>query len=293
MNLFWTSVILVLALVISGVVEASTMQPQGIYGSDDRKEVCEHEDVSLRMLAHGTLAMVQKTAVNVDDAGKFILNTKTYGEKQSLCKTESFWSQPTVADCSGFLIGEDLLVTAGHCVFKASCGKDLWVFNYQMKSDGSFEKTFEKEDVYKCQEILVREQSKTIDYAVIKLNRKVRGGVPVKMRTGPEPKVGDGMFVIGYPMGLPAKIAGNANLRKWGVQKRYFVANLDTYGGNSGSPVFNANTLEVEGILARGDVDFVNNGACKVSKKCTDGGCDGEEVTNITYVIESLRANLR
>lgn len=293
MNLFWSAVILILALAISGAVEAIEIGPQGIYGSDDRKEVCEHEDSSLRMLANGTLAMVQHTAVKVDEAGKFILDAKTYGEKQSLCKTESFWSQPNVADCSGFLIGEDLLVTAGHCVFKSSCGKNMWVFNYQMKSDGSFEKTFEKEDVYKCREILVREQSKTIDFAVIRLDRKVRGGVPLKMRTGPEPKVGDGMFVIGYPMGLPAKIADNANLRKWGIQNRYFIANLDTYGGNSGSPVFNAKTLEVEGVLVRGDVDFVNSGDCKVSKKCTDRGCDGEEVTNITFVTESLRANLR
>ncbi|WP_420540401.1 S46 family peptidase (plasmid) [Paenibacillus polymyxa] len=33
----------------------------------------------------------------------------------------------------------------------------------------------------------------------------------------------------------------------------FFVANLDTYGGNSGSPVFNSDTHEVEGILVRGE----------------------------------------
>ena len=36
----------------------------------------------------------------------------------------------------------------------------------------------------------------------------------------------------------------------------YFTANLDTYRGNSGSPVFNAITHKVEGVLVRGEQDF-------------------------------------
>ena len=60
------------------------------------------------------------------------------------------------------------------------------------------------------------------------------------------------------------------------------MANLDTYGGNSGSPVFNAQNNKVEGILVRGETDFVSNGQCNVSLVCPSTGCRGEDVTRAT-----------
>ena len=60
---------------------------------------------------------------------------------------------------------------------------------------------------------------------------------------------------MGHPSGLPLKYADGA--RVFETENDYFSTNLDTFGGNSGSPVFNADTLEVEGILVRGDTDYV------------------------------------
>ena len=70
------------------------------------------------------------------------------------------------------------------------------------------------------------------------------------------------------------------------VNPIYFSSNLDTFGGNSGSAVFNADTGEVEGILVRGEADYVNDRrrGCKVPNQCSDGGCRGEEVTRITNI---------
>ena len=62
----------------------------------------------------------------------------------------------------------------------------------------------------------------------------------------------------------------------------HFVANLDAYGGNSGSPVFNSDTHEVEGVLVRGDTDFVLQGGCRVSLVCPTTGCRGEDCTRVT-----------
>ncbi len=55
-------------------------------------------------------------------------------------------------------------------------------------------------------------------------------------------------------------------------RREFFVANLDTYGGNSGSPVVDARTYVVEGILVRGEDDFVQNDGCYVSLVCPDAG---------------------
>ena len=49
---------------------------------------------------------------------------------------------------------------------------------------------------------------------------------------------------MGHPLGLPVKYAANASVRENGVAD-HFVTNLDSYGGNSGSAVFNAATRVV------------------------------------------------
>lgn len=49
------------------------------------------------------------------------------------------------------------------------------------------------------------------------------------------------------PAGLPQKIAGGAKVRS--IQTGFFVANLETDGGNSGSAVFNLSNGVIEGIL--------------------------------------------
>ena len=66
-------------------------------------------------------------------------------------------------------------------------------------------------------------------------------------------------------------------------QLAFFVANLDTYGGNSGSPVFASDTNRVEGILVRGETDFEQTPAgCQISLVCPTSGCRGEDITRTT-----------
>jgi len=73
----------------------------------------------------------------------------------------------------------------------------------------------------------------------------------------------------------------------------WFTADLDTYGGNSGSPVFNARTHEVDGILVRGEMDFEFHSGCQKSKRCGKNDCRGEEVTHIEPVIRRLSSTPR
>jgi V8-like Glu-specific endopeptidase len=80
---------------------------------------------------------------------------------------------------------------------------------------------------------------------------------------------------------LPLKVAENAFVRD-NSNSSYMTCNLDTYGGNSGSPVFNSETHEVEGILVRGETDFEPSGNCNVSLVCPTTGCRGEDVTRTT-----------
>ena len=91
--------------------------------------------------------------------------------------------------------------------------------------------------------------------------------------------VGDELYVIGHPAGLPLKVADGARVRQ--IKDEHFVANLDTYGGNSGSAVFSMETDKVVGLLVRGETDFVwdSEHQCKRSNRCGNFGCSGEDVT--------------
>src|SRR6185295_6557109 len=100
------------------------------------------------------------------------------------------------------------------------------------------------------------------------------------------------IIVIGHPAGLPTKVAGGAAVRDE-KPAGYFTANLDTYGGNSGSAVFNAVTGLVEGILVRGENDYVWKGSCRVSNVCTNEGCRGEDVTKVSALADIIPAPSR
>jgi hypothetical protein len=99
----------------------------------------------------------------------------------------------------------------------------------------------------------------------------------------------DGVFVVGHPCGLPQKVAGKARVAD-NRETTHFAATLDTYGGNSGSGVFNATTFELEGLLVRGQTDFVSVGGCYVSQVYPSTGSKGEDVMRTAGWLAQLPA---
>src|SRR5262249_3665943 len=110
---------------------------------------------------------------------------------------------------------------------------------------------------------------------------------PIALRRSGAIGAGTRLYVIGHPSGLPAKFADGAEVRT-ASDPAFFTANLDTYGGNSGSPVFNAATHEVEGVLVRATTDFVPVGMCLVSAVCPTSGCSGEDCTRVSEFLPRL-----
>jgi hypothetical protein len=256
-----------------------------IYGEDDRKDLFDSaNDPKMAALARSTAILVKKDDMT-QEGSKYKMPVETFGEAMELCKEEPFFEQPSPGFCSGFLVGEDLFATAGHCITSASmCDGINLVFGFGYDYQGKDLSTVDAADVYSCKSIVSRSQEggRGNDYAVIKLDRPVTDRDPLKLNRRRVLKVGDGVTVIGHPSGLPTKITSKANVRTNDSTKPYFVANLDTYGGNSGSAVFNTKTGKVEGILVRGETDFVYRGACMVSNRCTETSCRGEDVTRVS-----------
>lgn len=277
----------IFALATSDFSHAAAMRPLVIYGADNRLEVYEEADASRRDLARSVVAIMPSDALRTSAAGTAQVTGMKFGQMNNLCPNEKFYDQLAPAYCSGFLVADNIIATAGHCVQDPNfCSDAKFVFDFSLDAKGRDPNSIKSLDVYGCKRVIFEEiDGRGADYAFVELDRNVVGRTPV--RFAPQaPKPGDSVFVIGHPVGIPAKIAGGAKVRR--NTPGYFVANLDTFGGNSGSAVFNEGTNEVAGILVRGEQDFIRRGSCNVSYQCKDELCRGEDVTNAEIVAEKL-----
>jgi V8-like Glu-specific endopeptidase len=263
--------------------------PKVIYGEDGRREIYEVETAVVRDIADSTVALIPTRNILARAGGTFEIRAGTMESEMRVCPSEPYSQQPAAAMCSGSLVGPDLIATAGHCVSNADCSKYSFVFGYRMNNSSSANMSIGGTDIYTCKEIVAREYTNNQDYALVRLDRAVIGHRVLPVSSTPV-QSGEEVYVVGHPSGLPTKVTLGGKVRS--QQKGYFVTNLDTYGGNSGSAVFSAASNEIVGILVRGESDFVssqeNGKSCRKSNVCSEDGCRGEDVTNISYISDAL-----
>jgi len=105
----------------------------------------------------------------------------------------------------------------------------------------------------------------------------------MQVRRSGSPALDDPLVMVGHPVVLPKKVDAGAVVKDPNGSVAFFMANTDSYGGNSGSPVCNRLTGVVEGILVRGNADFTTSGGCVRSRVCPDSGCPTwEEISKST-----------
>ncbi|MCK6595801.1 MAG: serine protease [Bacteriovoracaceae bacterium] len=280
---------LAFALLFSILPTQAKLTPKVVYGQDDRLDVYETVNQTHLKLATATAAMIPSNSLQAQSDDSIEITGGTL-EGDGMCATERFAKQRTAAMCSGFLVGDQYLVTAGHCIqTKADCKNNNWVFDYNVKSKDQADYVVSQSNVYGCSEIISQklERSSQDDFALIKLDRPVVGIQPLKFRTAGKITDKARLIMIGHPSGLPTKIEAGGSVRN-NKNSVYFQATTDSYGGNSGSAVFNFDTGEVEGILVRGDTDYKYDSrkGCYVTNVCREDSCRGEDVTRITNIAE-------
>jgi len=263
-----------------------------IYGIDGRKDLYEVTNPLYLKLAASTTALVKKSDIQQNSSGVVKINAQTFAEVIGVCKKEKFSDQPSGAFCSGSLIGKNLMLTAGHCITSQDdCDSTKFVFGYDVAKKGKYPTAVPEQDVVGCKSIVYRvENGDGADFGLIQLDRDVTNHEPLTLAMGRTNSTIDKdtkLLMIGHPAGIPTKIEDSAKVRD-PSPNGFFVANTDSYGGNSGSAVFNQATGEIEGVLVRGDTDYVQDGSCYVSNVCAEDGCRGEDITKVSEVIAQL-----
>ena len=292
MKIFFT-----LALISSSLLAHAYGPDAVIYGDDHRLEV--HESlVQYQDWARSAATMISHKKISGLPNGLNLLEQLSLEELMkkegdpdiSFCSEERFVHQPNPGMCSGFLVAPDLILTAGHCAqVENFCDEYKWVFDFKLESNNEAGKNIPAQNIYSCKKVItsILNMDLGLDYGLVQLDRKVVGRSPLKVRTEGSVRDQESLVIIGNPSGLPLKVAAGAKVRK-NNHPFYFSANLDSFQGNSGSAVFNQRTGVVEGILVRGENDFILNSGqmCIESNKCEDDECRGEDVTRITAIPE-------
>ncbi|MDJ0893859.1 MAG: serine protease [Alphaproteobacteria bacterium] len=262
------------------LVKALREAQKVIYEIDDRDDIFNVTDPSVRSNADSVVSLVDFGDLIDNGDGTSTIRTQHFGTALGLCSSERFRDQPTAPFCSGFLVAPDIVATAGHCIDGGTLPRTRFVFGFRMKNSTEARLVVPNDDIFRGTAIIDRklEVGNGSDYALVQLDRPATGRPITKIRRNGKIGKGEPLYVIGHPSGLPQKYAPGAKVRD-SSPDAYFVANLDTYGGNSGSPVFNEKDHVVEGILVRGETDFVFDGSCRVSNVCPTTGCRGEDVT--------------
>lgn len=248
-----------------------------IFGADDRRQYYEVEGLRQRV-ADSTVALVASDKVTANADGSYTLDaSRTYAQKHTLCSDQPFASEPAPAFCSGFMVGPDLIATAGHCgVLGPGCANTVVVFGFRKDDASTVRGTVPAQDAYRCTAVLDELYTPWSDYQIFRVDRPIVGRTALPLRRSGRPALGTPVFLSAHPAGIPVKVGGGATVQE-NSDYQYFSANLESVGGSSGGPVVNAETGLVEGLLFLGFTDYRldTERSCNVLTACPDSGCPG------------------
>lgn len=260
---------------------------KAIYGRDDRVDEYSITDPEILAVGAATAMLLPRASLQERPDGTFKLPEETLIQWHrqraqeyylpSLCSSVRFKEQPIPAECTGFLVAPDIILSAGHCTACISDSNDTAVvFDFVMLDAKTPVSTVDRGDVYYCKEVIAQSSGKP-DWAIIRLDRPVHNREPLPIRHSGKIADDQPVLAIGHPWGLPRKYDLGGSVRD-NNDIREFQASVDAFMGSSGSPVLNLDTLEVEGILVADNqgftIDYQHGVICMRSIRCSDEeGC--------------------
>ena len=290
--------LLTVIILVSSVYGETISGPKAIYGKDNRSFVRNKKSqIELSNISKSIALIVSKD--NVEE--KFftsLIKADLINDKSglNLCIDQRFSGHHSVMSCTGFLVSKNILATAGHCFMSNyDCEAKKIIFHVLDSNEVNNGYKVAHQNVFNCKRIIKTELDSTgeKDFALIELDREVMGADPLKL-SKKMIDLNTDVFMIGHPLGLPQVITTSAKVIDTSSPTQ-FKTTLDSFAGNSGSPVFNASTFEVEGVLVAGQEDFdtSENGCLKYKtfSEIFDGSSSslGESVSRISEMFPFIK----
>lgn len=231
--------------------EKPWMQSGGAWSLGGRLEFYESNNSVLRTATESTAMIMKKGDLeSAKKSGHLQLSKdakrRTCCAKNAVCRP--YGGQAAMGRCTGFLVAEDTLVTAGHCVDRLGCDAIRAMFGIYKEDDGDAVMPVAEQNVFACKKVLEQEFTALSDYAVIQLDRKVKNQKPLPVRETSEAMKDESVGLVGGPGGVPLKLSGAGKVRPIEPSEAFFVEGWEAVTGDSGAPVLNLMTGKVEGV---------------------------------------------
>lgn len=252
------------------------------YGDDSRTEIKDTNDYHARIISMDTVFITLSSSLTRNDDDSYTLRTAPLATvfTPPLCPGERFRDQPCALgiQASGMFVGHDLVATAGHVGRIVDDVTQLrFITGFEVLDDGTTRTHFSPTSVWNGERLVDYRLDGAQDWALIRVtgpaNRRQYGPV----RHGGRVRDRGALAVIGHPTGLPLKVA--TGFVTDNSSEHFFVTDLDTFGGNSGSIVigYEPGRAWSEGLLVRGQPDYVEVDGCTKVNFCTPTTCAGGE----------------
>lgn len=245
-----------------------TSQAMAIYEADNRLDFHEIQDEKLKELSKSVAYQIYFDELKGWTFNKFWLILTSPLSARGICETERFAKHPVMRnDCSGILVGPKKLLLPGNCITEHYCSNGLFyfMFNYRHEDAGILDNMRNRNDFYQCKKILKRvyDPNTAMSYAIIELNKEVKGITPVAIAKENVIDPKDELVAIGHPEGMPIKIANDAYVTD--QNETHFLVSSDISGRSKGTAIFNLKTHELVGMLIYGtkNYDFSDGDYCQ------------------------------
>lgn len=232
-----------------------------IIGVDNRQNYYDLNS-KLQEIADSSIGIVQRKQITTLPDGSILLEGKTLLDTQNFCSDEKFVSEPVIANCSGALLENDMILTAAHCLpyeleveLPNTKLKDyVAIFNLNLKEKNQRYIKVNADDIYEFDHFIYYLFELPVfrkDLALLKL-KKSPHQIPLEIDFNYSYKQNTKIYMIGHPLGLPQKYTDDASILKLQNNSFSFKTDLDSFSSNSGSPVFDQQSNKIIGILVRG-----------------------------------------
>lgn len=253
---------------------ASRTRPKNINGTDDRVELLQagpQDGNPNRMhIGRSVPAIVIRSQLTQTGSGWTLAQSGPY----PFCPGERFGNQTYAAQCAASLVGDDLILTARHCIDDPI---DLIphrsvVFGYMREPSSTSTQgrtTFAADEVYHMSALV---EKGIDDWALVRLDRPVHQRyrrlkiARHELRYHTLPQHATPVYSVGYGLGMPAKLSAVGYAAH--DDGSTFKVSIDDADGQSGSPILDSTTHTIVGVVFQGPDDTFRDGDCLRWKVC-------------------------